>query len=74
MPLSNNLQLEFRLFGRINKKNNEELAQLFRVIYDDDFLKKNIIAIQIMPNGSLKCSIEILIIKLILEVSNMTQI
>jgi cell division protein FtsQ len=24
------------------------------VIYDDDFLKKNIIAIEIMPNGSLK--------------------
>jgi cell division protein FtsQ len=38
----------------INKKNNEELAQLFRIIYDDDFLRKNIIAIQIMPNGDLK--------------------
>jgi cell division protein FtsQ len=42
--------------GKINKTKN---AQLCRVIYDDDFLKKNIIAIQIMPNGDLKCSIEL---------------
>jgi cell division protein FtsQ len=30
------------------------LAKIFRIIFDDDFLKKNIIAIQIMSNGSLK--------------------
>jgi cell division protein FtsQ len=55
MPLSDNFTARVPLVsGVINKKNNEELAQLFRVIYDDDFLKKNIIAIQIMPNGSLK--------------------
>jgi cell division protein FtsQ len=55
MPLSDNFTARVPLvLGVINKKNNEELAQLFRVIYDDDFLKKNIIAIEIMPNGSLK--------------------
>ncbi|MGO4819295.1 cell division protein FtsQ/DivIB [Flavobacterium sp. W22_SRS_FP1] len=55
MPLSENFTARVPLVsGVINKKNNEELAQLFRVIYDDDFLKKNIIAVQIMPNGSLK--------------------
>jgi cell division protein FtsQ len=55
MPLSDNFTARVPLVsGVINKKNNEELAQLFRVIYDDDFLKKNIIAIQIMPDGSLK--------------------
>jgi cell division protein FtsQ len=46
------LQLEFHLF-RGNKINSEEFAQLCRVIYDDEFLKKNIIAIQIMPSGNL---------------------
>jgi cell division protein FtsQ len=55
MPLSDNFTARVPLVsGVINKKNNEELAQLFRVIYDDDFLRKNIIAVQIMPNGSLK--------------------
>jgi cell division protein FtsQ len=55
MPLSDNFTARVPLVsGLINKKNNEELAQLFRIIYDDDFLRKNIIAIQIMPNGDLK--------------------
>ena len=55
MPLSDNFTARVLLVsGTINKKNSEDLAQLFHVIYDDDFLKKNIIAIQIMPNGSLK--------------------
>jgi cell division protein FtsQ len=40
--------------GVIRKQNSEALAELFRKIYDDEFLKKNIIAIQIMPSGSLK--------------------
>jgi cell division protein FtsQ len=54
MPLSDNFTVRVPLVsGVINKKNNEELARLFRLIYDDDFLKKNIIAIEIMPNGSL---------------------
>jgi hypothetical protein len=55
------LQLSTTCFGEINKKNREEFAQLCRVIYDDDFFEKNIIAIQIIPNGNLKCSIGITI-------------
>ncbi|WP_035670168.1 cell division protein FtsQ/DivIB [Flavobacterium sp. 83] len=55
MPLSTNFTARVPLVsGGINKNNNEELADLFRAIYDDAFLKKNIIGIQIMPNGSLK--------------------
>ncbi|MGA9638064.1 cell division protein FtsQ/DivIB [Flavobacterium sp.] len=55
MPLSDNFTARVPLVsGKINEKNREKLADLFRIIYDDDFLKKNIIAIQIMPNGSLK--------------------
>ncbi|WP_414000196.1 cell division protein FtsQ/DivIB [Flavobacterium sp. W1B] len=55
MPLSDNFAARVPLVsGTINEKNNEKLVQLLRVIYDDDFLKKNIVAIQIMPSGSLK--------------------
>ena len=54
MPLSTNFTARVPLvLGIINKKNNEDLADLFRIIYDDAFLKKNIIGIQIVPNGSL---------------------
>jgi cell division protein FtsQ len=55
MPLSTNFTARVPLVsGEINKKNREDLAELFRIIYDDEFLKKNIIGVQIMPNGSLK--------------------
>jgi cell division protein FtsQ len=55
MPLSTNFTARVPLVsGVINKKNNEEITQLLRIIYEDDFLKKNIIAIEVMPNGSLK--------------------
>jgi cell division protein FtsQ len=55
MPLSPNFTARVLLVsGVINKNNKENLSQLFRIIYEDDFLKKNIIGIQIMPNGSLK--------------------
>ena len=55
MPLSTNFTARVPLVsGGINKKNNEDLSDLLRLIYDDAFLKKNIIGIQIMPNGSLK--------------------
>lgn len=54
MPLSTHFTARVPLvLGVIRKKNSEALAELFRKIYDDAFLKKNIIAIQIMPNGSL---------------------
>jgi cell division protein FtsQ len=55
MPLSSNFTPRIPLFfGHIKEKNKEALSDLFRKIYDDEFLKKNIIAIHIMPNGSLK--------------------
>ena len=55
MPLSANFTARVPLvLGVIRKQNSEALAELFRKIYDDEFLKKNIIAFQIMPNGSLK--------------------
>jgi cell division protein FtsQ len=55
MPLSANFTARVPLVsGEINKKNSEDLAELFRIIYDDAFLKKNIIGVQIMPSGSLK--------------------
>lgn len=55
MPLSDNYTARVPLVsGAINKKNNEKITRIFRMIFDDDFLKKNIIGIQIMPNGSLK--------------------
>ncbi|WP_310559977.1 cell division protein FtsQ [Flavobacterium sp.] len=54
MPLSANYTARVPLVsGVINKKNNEKLAKLFRIMHDDEFLKKNIIGVQIMPNGSL---------------------
>jgi cell division protein FtsQ len=54
MPLSANFTARVPLVsGEINKKNNKDLFKLFKIIYDDAFLKKNIIGIQIMPNGSL---------------------
>ena len=55
MPLSANYTARVPLVsGSIYKKNSEKLAELFRIIYDDEFLKKNIIGVQVMPNGSLK--------------------
>jgi cell division protein FtsQ len=54
MPLSANFTARVPLVsGEINKKNNKDLFRLFKVIYDDAFLRKNIIGIAIMPNGSL---------------------
>ena len=55
MPLSQNYTARVPLVsGEITKKKSEKLAELLRIIYDDEFLKKNIIGVQIMPNGSLK--------------------
>jgi cell division protein FtsQ len=55
MPLSTNFTARVPLVsGEIKEKNREDLAELFRIIHDDDFLKKNIIGVQIMPSGSLK--------------------
>lgn len=55
MPLSDNFTARVPIVsGGINGKNNEELNEVFRYIHDDEFLQKNIIGVQIMPNGSLK--------------------
>lgn len=55
MPLSNNFTARVPLVsGQINEKNAAKLNELFRFIFDDDFLRKNIIGIQIFSNGSLK--------------------
>ena len=55
MSLSTNFTARVPLVsGDLNKKNNEDLTGLLRMVYDDEFLKKNIIGIQIMSNGSLK--------------------
>lgn len=53
MPLSSNYTARVLLVsGEINNKNKEEFAKVIRVIYEDVFLKKNIIGMQVMPNGS----------------------
>ena len=55
MPLSENFTARVPLvLGEINPKNEEDLSKLLRFVYDDEFLKKNIIGMQIMSNGSLK--------------------
>jgi cell division protein FtsQ len=53
MPLSANFTARVPLVSGEIKNNNKDVAKLLRLIYDDAFLKKNIISIQIMPNGSL---------------------
>jgi cell division protein FtsQ len=54
MPLSNlNTARVLLVSGGINNENRKDLSDLFRTIYDDDFLKKNIIGAQVLPNGAL---------------------
>ena len=54
MPLSDEFTARVPIIsGEINKENKDELNKLLRFVYDDDFLKKNIIGVQILPNGSL---------------------
>jgi len=48
MPLSDNFSVRVPLVsGRFSDDNKTELTQLFRHIYDDEFLKKNIISIEV---------------------------
>jgi cell division protein FtsQ len=55
MPLSENFTARVPIVsGEINQKNVGELNKLLQFIYDDDFLKMNIIGIQILPNGEIK--------------------
>ncbi|RYZ78162.1 MAG: cell division protein FtsQ, partial [Proteobacteria bacterium] len=38
--------------GNVNGKDAPNLRKVFRCIHDDDFLKKNIIGIKVLPSGS----------------------
>ena len=40
--------------GEITRKNEKEMHDLLWFIYNDDFLKKNITGIEILPSGSLR--------------------
>jgi cell division protein FtsQ len=55
MPLSDNYTARVPLIsGEINKEYKDEFKKLLQFVYNDDFLKKNIIGIQIYTNGSLR--------------------
>jgi cell division protein FtsQ len=54
MALSDNFTARVPLIsGEITAKNKSKLSELLKMIYDDEFLKKNIIGIQILPNDDL---------------------
>ncbi len=54
MPLSGIQTARLPLvLGEINDKNEKEMYNLLWFIYNDDFLKKNITGIEILPSGSL---------------------
>ena len=54
MPLSDNYTARVPLVsGEINAINKEKLAEVLNMITQDDFLKKNIIGLQVLQNGSL---------------------
>jgi cell division protein FtsQ len=54
MPLSPKLSAHVPIvLGEINSKNNKDLFQLFRFIYDDSFLRKNIVGAKIMSNNDI---------------------
>jgi cell division protein FtsQ len=54
MPFSDNYTARVPLIsGDINGVKKEKLAQVLRAIFEDEFLKKNIIGVQVLPNGSL---------------------
>ncbi len=55
MPLSDNCTARVPLIsGEINREYKDEFQKLLKFVYVDDFLKKNIIGIQIYSNGSLR--------------------
>lgn len=54
MPLSPKLSAHVPIItGEINSKNSKDLFQLFRFIYDDSFLKKNIVGARMMSNSDI---------------------
>lgn len=54
MPLSDNYTARVPLLsGDITVVKKEKLSEVLRMITEDEFLKKNIIGVQVLPNGSL---------------------
>lgn len=54
MPLSNLFTARVPVvIGEIKPENKAGLNQILKVIYQDEFLKKNIIGVEILPNGDL---------------------
>jgi cell division protein FtsQ len=54
MPLSDNYTARVPLLsGEIKAVKKEKLSEVLGMIAEDDFLKKNIIGVQVLPNGSL---------------------
>lgn len=55
MPLSEEFTARVPIIsGEINNVNKEDFSKLLRFVWQDDFLKKNVIGIQISTTGSLK--------------------
>src|SRR5690606_14457548 len=55
MPLSPNFTARVPLVtGDFDGEKQTELSELFWILSEDDFLKKNIIGIKVSPSGSLK--------------------
>ncbi|MFN3753415.1 cell division protein FtsQ/DivIB [Flavobacterium sp.] len=54
MPLSDNYTARVPLLsGEITAVKKEKLSEVLGMIAEDDFLRKNIIGVQVLPNGSL---------------------
>ena len=54
MPLSDvNTARVPLVSGEITNKNKKKLSEILKIIYDDEFLKKNIIGVQILPSDDL---------------------
>lgn len=54
MPLSelNSARVPL-VWGEITDKNKKKLSEILKMIYDDEFLKKNIIGVQVLPKDEL---------------------
>ena len=58
MPLSDNFTARVPIiFGEISNDYSLEFQKVLQFMYDDDFLKKNIIGIQVFNNGSLRMQV-----------------
>ncbi|RZJ29790.1 MAG: cell division protein FtsQ [Flavobacterium sp.] len=53
MPLSDNYSARVPIVtGSVNDANRTKIAEMFKLIHDDDFLKKNIIGATVSPTGN----------------------